>query len=111
MPSQRTDTLKAPVSPGVTTTYTGTAGSITTQVIRGDTLMVWTTTDAWVTLGQTATTQNATPIPAFTPIFIPMPVNAPAGGGSGWSSGETQAVLVSAVQISAGGTLFAQQFA
>lgn len=107
MPSQRTDTLKAPVAPGQSVAYTGTAGTISQKVI-GDTLYVYTTTDAWIALGKTATTSD-TPIPAFTPMFIPMPTNAP--GAAGWSAGEQHSSMVSAVQQSAGGSLFMQQFA
>ena len=106
MPSQRTDTLKAPVAPGATVSYTGTAGLVTQKVI-GDTVMVWGTTDFWFTMGKSATATD-TPIPAFTVMFFPMPTNAP--GQSGWAPGEPGAIF-SAIQISAGGSLFVQQFA
>lgn len=85
-----------------TTTYTGTAGSIS-DAVRGTSIMIWTTTDAFVCIGATATTANGTPIPAFTPIWLPIPDSI--------NQGETPTVLVSAIQISAGGSFFARQFA
>lgn len=109
MPSQRTDTLKSPCAPGATVAYTGTAGTIDQKII-GDTLMVYCTTDAWIALGKTATVTD-TPIPAYTPMFIPMPTNTQnTANGARWSAGESCISMVSAVQVSSGGSLFVQQF-
>jgi hypothetical protein len=82
--------------PGLTVTYTGTAG-VTAAVPAGPQgVLVWSTTDAYVIVGEgvTATTANGTPIPAFTPI----PFEVPRGTGSPWR--------VSAIQVSAGGSIY-----
>lgn len=106
MSADRMSVLRNPVGPAATVTYTGTAGDIT-QTIRGTCVMVWTTTDAQVCIGTTATSTNGTPIPAFTPIWLPIPTpnssSIPKYQGEG-------GLVISAIQISAGGTLFAQQF-
>lgn len=106
MPSQRTDTLKAPAGPGATVAYTGTAGLIT-QKVQGDTVMMWSSTDCWFRMGGSATATDI-PVPAFTVMFFPMPTNAP--GASGWAPGEGGAIF-SAIQVSGAGSLFVQQFA
>ena len=98
--------LKSPAAAPQTVAYTGTAGDIT-QVVRGTALRVWCTTDAYVTVGATATTANGTPLQAYETLWLPIQ----QGQASGFNAGEKPAVLVSAIQISAGGTLFAQQFA
>lgn len=106
MTTSRTDTIKTPSFVGTSVAYTGTAGDIT-QVVYGNCIFFWTTSDAWVRLGATATTSTGTPIPAYTPMFIEIPTNTP--GTSGFNTGEKPSVLISAIQISAGGTLFMQQ--
>lgn len=108
MPTNRTDTIKDPAFTSANVAYTGTAGSITQKVV-GDCIFCWTTTDAVVRVGATATATEGTPLPAYTPIFLPIPQNRPAG--SGFNQGETPSVLISAIQISSGGTLYMQQFA
>jgi hypothetical protein len=92
--------LRQPAGAAATVAYTGTAGSITAPCV-GTSVMVWCTTDAYVNSGAAATTANGTPIPAFTPIWLPIAESLIGGSG----------IIVSAIQISAGGTLYAKQFA
>ena len=75
--------------------YTGTAGN-TAVFASTAALLIWTTSDAFVKVGDgvTATTSDL-PIPAYTPIIMRTP------------SGVTGALRASAIQISAGGTLYA----
>ena len=77
--------------------YTGTAGSTATWPAGPQGVLVWCTTDAYIRVGEgvTATTSD-TPIPAN----VPVPVFIPAGTGSPWR--------VSAIQVAAGGTLYAK---
>ncbi len=77
--------------------YTGAAGSLTGWGVFTKGVLVWTTTDAFVAVGENVTASTAsTPIPAFTPI----PFRVPQGTGAIWR--------VSAIQVSANGTLFAK---
>lgn len=79
--------------------YTGTAGTVSNGLPQGcPAVMVWTTTAAHVKVGvsPTATTGDL-PIPANIPIVLPIQPAATADGGL---------VKVSAIQISAGGTLY-----
>ena len=96
----RTSVLREP-SPrtGYNVAYTGTAGVTTAQVPGPTSVMVWATTDCYVLVGEgvTATTAD-TPIPAYTPMFFPVP----QGTGAPWR--------VSAIQISTGGTIYAKAF-
>lgn len=101
MSADRMSVLRSPTGVAQTTTYTGTAGSIA-GTVRGTSVMVWTTTDAYVSVGATATTANGTPIPAYTPIWLPFPQTM--------QQGSDAAVLVSAIQVSAGGSVFVRQF-
>jgi len=81
-----------------TASYTGTAGTTGTWPVGPQGVLVWCSTDAYIKVGTgvTATTSD-TPIPAGTPV----PFYAPQEGNSGpWR--------VSAVQVSAGGTLYAK---
>lgn len=103
----RTTILKSPVAAAASVAYTGTAGSIT-QAVRGTCMRAWCTTDAFITVGTAATTANGTPVQAYETIWLPIPSNQ--SGTIGLNQGETPAVLISAIQITAGGTLFAQQF-
>ena len=81
--------------------YTGTAGSVTGWPAGPQGVLVWSTTDAYIAVGEGVTaTTSATPLPANTPvpIFVPQPSGGATGG----------AWRVSAIQISAGGTLYAK---
>jgi hypothetical protein len=82
--------------PARTISYTGTAGVTGVWPAGPQGVVVWATTDAYVVVGEavTATTANATPIPANTPI----PFKVPAGAGGAWR--------VSAIQVSAGGSIY-----
>ena len=72
--------------------YTGTAGSVTGWNAGPQGVLVWSTTDAYVLVGEGVTaTSAATPLPAYTPV----PITVPPGTGAVWR--------VSAIQISAGG--------
>ena len=83
--------------------YTGTAGTTAAFNPGPQGVLVWCTTDAYIRVGEgvTATTAD-TPIPAGTPIPFTVP---PASTNSYGSSGPW---VVSAVQISSGGTLYAK---
>lgn len=83
-----------------TVAYTGTAGNVTGWNYGPSAVLVWTTTDAYVKVGNgvTATTAN-TPIPAYTPVIIAIP-NPAGAGATKWR--------VSAIQIASGGTLYAK---
>lgn len=77
--------------------YTGTAGSVTGWNAGPQGVLVWSTSDAYIRVGEGATATTAdTPLPAFTPV----PIFVPAGTGAPWR--------VSAIQIAAGGTLYAK---
>lgn len=83
--------------PGKTTTYTGTAGSTGTWPAGPQGVVVWCTTDAYITVGEGVTaTTSSTPIPANTPV----PFTVPGGTGAPWR--------VSAIQVSAGGSVYAK---
>lgn len=77
--------------------YTGTAGSTTAWPAGPQGVVIWSTSAAYVRVGEgvTATTAD-TPIPANTPI----PFSVPGGTGAPWR--------VSAIQVSAGGTVYAK---
>ncbi len=77
--------------------YTGTAGSTATWNAGPQGVLVWSTTDAYIRVGEgvTATTSD-TPIPAGTPV----PFFVPQGTGAPWR--------VSAIQVAAGGTVYAK---
>ena len=77
--------------------YTGTAGSVTGWNAGPQGVLVWCTTDAYILVGEGVTaTTAATPLPANTPV----PFFVPGGTGALWR--------VSAIQISAGGTMYAK---
>jgi len=83
--------------PAQTVAFTGTAGSTTGWNAGPQGVMVWATEPCYVLVGEGATaTTSSTPIPAFTPI----PFTVPGGTGGIWR--------VSAIQISAGGTVYAK---
>jgi len=78
-------------------TYSGTAGSVTGWNAGPQGVLVWSTSDAYILVGEGVTaTSTATPLPANTPV----PIFVPAGTGGIWR--------VSAIQITAGGTLYAK---
>jgi hypothetical protein len=77
--------------------FTGTAGSTGTWPAGPQGVLVWSTTDCYVRVGEDVTATTAdTPVPAFTPI----PFAVPNGTGAPWR--------VSAIQISEGGTVYAK---
>jgi len=80
-----------------TASYTGTAGSTGTWPAGPQGVVVWSTTAAYVRVGEgvTATTAD-TPIPANTPI----PFKVPGGTGALWR--------VSAIQVASGGAVYAK---
>ena len=83
--------------PARTASYTGTAGSTTAWPSGPQGVVVWSTTAAYVTVGEGVTaTTSSTPIPANTPI----PFIVPQGTGAPWR--------VSAIQIGSAGTVYAK---
>ena len=83
--------------PAYTASYTGTAGSTTAWPAGPQGVVVWSTTAAYVVIGEGATaTTSSTPIPANTPI----PFIVPQGTGAPWR--------VSAIQIGSAGTVYAK---
>ena len=77
--------------------YTGTAGSTAGWNAGPQGVLVWSTTDAYICVGNGVTATSAdTPIPAFTPI----PFTVPQGTGGVWR--------VSALQIGVSGTVYAK---
>ena len=83
--------------PAQSVSFTGTAGSTTGWNAGPQGVMVWATEPCYVTVGNGVTaTTSSTPIPAFTPI----PFTVPGGTGGVWR--------VSAIQVSAGGTIYAK---
>jgi hypothetical protein len=83
--------------PAFTASYTGTAGSTSTWNPGPEGVVVWSTTAAYIRVGEgvTATTSD-TPIPANTPI----PFVVPNGTGAPWR--------VSAIQVASGGSVYAK---
>ena len=83
--------------PAFTASYTGTAGSTSTWNPGPEGVVVWSTTAAYIKVGEgvTATTAD-TPIPANTPI----PFVVPSGTGASWR--------VSAIQVASGGSVYAK---
>jgi hypothetical protein len=83
--------------PAQNVSYTGTAGSTSGWAPGPEGVMVWSDQPCYIEVGQGVTaTTSSTPIPAFTPIPFKVPTNV-----SGlWR--------VSAIQISAGGTVYAK---
>ena len=83
--------------PAYTASYTGTAGSTTAWPAGPQGVVIWSTTAAYVQVGEGVTaTTSSTPIPANTPI----PFIVPQGTGAPWR--------VSAIQIASGGTVYAK---
>jgi hypothetical protein len=83
--------------PGRTVAFTGTAGSTATWNAGPSKVLVFCTSAAYVVVGEGVTaTTGGTPIPANTPIIM----DVPQGTGAPW--------LVSAIQIAAGGDVYAK---
>ena len=83
--------------PAYTASYTGTAGSTTAWPAGPQGVVIWSTTAAYVVIGEGVTaTTSSSPIPANTPI----PFIVPQGTGAPWR--------VSAIQIGSAGTLYAK---
>jgi len=83
--------------PAQTASFTGTAGATTAWNAGPQGVVIWATEACYVLVGENATaTTSSTPIPANTPI----PFTVPGGTGAPWR--------VSAVQISAGGSIYAK---
>jgi hypothetical protein len=81
--------------PAATVAYTGTAGSTAAWNAGPQGVVVWSTTPAYVVVGEGVTaTTSSTPIPAFTPI----PFTVPNGTGAPWR--------VSAIQVGAAGSVY-----
>jgi hypothetical protein len=89
--------LNDPTFAAQTAAYTGTAASTTGWNAGPQGVVVWSTTPAYIRVGEgvTATTAD-TPIPANTPI----PFTVPPGTGAPWR--------VSAIQITNAGTIYAK---
>lgn len=83
--------------------YTGTAGTTLEWPPGPQGVLVWCTSDAFIRVGEgvTATTAD-TPIPAGTPI----PFTVPPASANSYATGGPW--VVSAVQVSAAGTLYAK---
>ena len=85
------------VYPGRTVAYTGTAGSTATWQSGPQGVVIWSTTPAYVVVGEGVTaTASSTPIPAFTP----SPFIVPQGTGAPW--------LVSAIRVADSGDVYAK---
>jgi hypothetical protein len=83
--------------PAKTVAFTGTAGSTGTWPAGPQGVVVWSDQACYVLVGEGVTaTTAATPIPPFTPI----PFKVPQSTGAAWR--------VSAIQISAGGNVYAK---
>jgi len=81
--------------PGLTVAYTGTAGSTATWGAGPQGVVVWSTTLAYILVGEGVTaTTSSTPIPAFTPI----PFTVPPGTGAPWR--------VSAIRVTDSGDVY-----
>jgi len=83
--------------PGRTVAYTGTAGSTATWQAGPQGVVVWSTTPAYIVVGEGVTaTTSSTPIPAYTPI----PFIVPQGTGAEWR--------VSAIRVADSGDVYAK---
>lgn len=82
--------------PAYSVSYTGTAGNTSTWQPGPQGVVVWSTTECYIEVGEGAVATTAsTPIPAYTPI----PFYAPqTGTGAPWR--------VSAIRVAADGTVY-----
>lgn len=95
--------IKTSQFPAQTATYTGSAGNVTGWAYGPIGVLVWTTTDAYISVGDGATaTTTSTPIPAYTPVAFRVPPTASQGGAvaTTWR--------VSAIQVASGGSVYAK---
>lgn len=88
--------------PAATASYTGSAGNTAAWNYGPSSVLVWATTDAYIEVGDTAiATTGSCPIPAYTPVQFKVPIQAATSTNAGqWR--------VSAIQISAAGTVYAK---
>ena len=87
--------------PAYTATAGASAGNTTAWNAGPQGVLVWCTTDAYIRVGNGVTATSAdTPLPAGTPVPIYVPQSGGDATGGSWR--------VSAIQISAGGTLYAK---
>lgn len=87
--------------PARSVAYTGTAGATGTWPAGPNEVLVWATTDCYVKVGVNVTADTTSmPLPAYTPVKIRVPPASSSNQGGPWR--------VSAVQISAGGTVYAK---
>jgi hypothetical protein len=100
MATDRLSVVRDPIATtGYSVAYTGTAGSTTAYNPGASSVLVWSTTDCYVKVGESATATTAdTPVPSYTPMWFPVPL----GTGAPWR--------VSAIQITAGGTIYTKAF-
>jgi len=87
---------------GQSVAYTSSAGSVTGWPAGPQGVVVWCTSDAYIVVGEGVTaTSTGTAIPANTPIpfYVPQ-AGDPGASGAAWR--------VSAMQVSAAGTLYAK---
>ena len=98
--ADRLSVLREPTAyTGYSVAFTDTAGSTSNFMPAASSVMVWSTADCYVKVGEGVTATSAdTPIPSYTPMFFPVA----QGTGAPWR--------VSAVQISEGGTIYAKAF-
>ena len=83
--------------PALSVAYTGTAGNTSTWQAGPQGVVIWSDQACYVAVGVGAVATTAsTPIPANSPI----PFKVPEGTGAPWR--------VSAIQVSAGGTVYAK---
>lgn len=83
--------------PAYSAAYTATAGVTTEWPPGPQGVMVWSSTDSYVRVGEGVTALTTdTPIPANTPIYF----EVPDGTGAPWR--------VSALQVATGGTVYAK---
>jgi hypothetical protein len=81
--------------PGATVAYTGTAGNTSTWQAGPQGVVVWSTTECYIEVGEGAVATTAsTPIPAYTPI----PFAVPNGSGAPWR--------VSAIRVATDGVVY-----
>ena len=89
--------LSTAAFPAKSVAYTGTAGSTTAWNAGPQGVVVWSDQACYIEVGEGVTaTTSSTPVPANTMI----PFKVPQGTGAPWR--------VSAIQVSAGGTVYAK---
>lgn len=88
-------TILTPVGVAQAVSYSDTAGSSASLFVGATGVWVWCTTDAYLAVGAgiTATATNGTPVPAYTPVVLP--ILAPREG-----------IRISALRVSANGTMY-----